>query len=130
MMGLTVVVPRMSIDVLVDSRVDSIAVVVLLQLFLGVGVGGRGVCGKTGSSRTGAPTSRQKEGLEPWNQTAPCSEVTKSGAPRGMEVSSNVHSDDVTTARRMTTVRNVRQSISRTTDQDQEFVNCTQVVMK
>lgn len=83
-----------SIDVLIESRMDCAPVVVLLQLLLGRGVGGRGVCGKAGASRTGAPPTCQQVGLQPRNQTSTCTQVTQSGAPGGLEVPSHVPSVD------------------------------------
>lgn len=81
---------------LVESGVDCAPVVILLQLLLGWGVRGRGVCGKAGTSRTGAPPACQQVGLQPRNQTSTCTQVTQSGAPGGLEVRSHVHSEDRT----------------------------------
>lgn len=86
----------MSIDVLIESGVDSVPVVILLQLLLGGGVRGRRISGKAGASRTGAPSARQQVGLEPRDQTSACAQVAQSTAPGGLEVPSDVHSKNRT----------------------------------
>lgn len=97
--GLTVGVSRMSINVLVESSVDGVAVVILLQLLLSGGLGGGGVCGETGSTWTGVPSSCQQVGLQPWDQTPVGPQVTQSRASAGLKVSSDVRSEDGDTGR-------------------------------
>ena len=86
----------MPVEVLVESRMDRVAVVILLQLLLSGGVRGRRVCGKTGPFWTGAPPTSQQVGLQPWNQSSTGTQVTQSTVPGGLEVRGNVHSEDRT----------------------------------
>lgn len=88
----------MSVNVLVESRVDGVAVVILLQLLLR-GLGGGGVCGETGSTWTGVASSCQQVGLQPWNQTPVGAQVTQSAASGGLQVPGDVRSEDGDTGR-------------------------------
>lgn len=92
----------MSVDVLIESGVYSVAVVIFLQLFLGGWVGWGRVCGETGSSWTGATPACQQVGLQTRNQPSTCTQVTQSRAPGGLELCCNVHSEERTSRRRMT----------------------------
>lgn len=88
---LTVGVSSVTIDVLVQPRMNCVAIVILLQLLLGRRLGGRRVRGDAGPSWTGAPGAGQQVGLQPRNQTASCAQVAQSAAPGGLQL--HVHSD-------------------------------------
>lgn len=87
-------VARVSIDVLVEPRVDGVSIIILLHLLLSRRMGGRGVCGEAGSSWTRATTAWQEVGLQPGNDTSTCTQVTQSTAPGGLKVPHKFHSED------------------------------------
>ncbi|TNN55793.1 hypothetical protein EYF80_033965 [Liparis tanakae] len=57
-----------------------------VQKHLAQGLRGRRVCGKARASWTGALPVGQQVGLQPWNQTATCTQVAQSTAPDGLVV--------------------------------------------